>query len=51
MRFALVERQRRRQDCAAEAALELVLANSERLRISAGVDAATLRTVLEVLRA
>lgn len=51
VRFALVERQRRRQDCAAEAALELVLANSERLRISAGVDAATLRTVLEVLRA
>jgi hypothetical protein len=34
-----------------EAALELVLATGERLRISAGVDGATLRTVLEALRA
>ena len=51
VRFALVERHRRRQDCAVEAALELVLGNSERLRISAGVDAATLRIVLDVLRA
>jgi hypothetical protein len=31
--------------------LELVLATGERLRIGAGVDAATLRTVVEVLRA
>ncbi len=30
---------------------KLVLATGERLRISAGVDAATLRTVLDVLRA
>ena len=36
---------------ASEAALELVLATGERLRISAGVDAATLRAVLDVLRA
>lgn len=30
--------------------LELVLATGERLRIGAGVDAATLRTVVEILR-
>jgi hypothetical protein len=40
-----------RQDSATEASLELVLATGERLRIGAGVDPATLRTVLEVLRA
>jgi transposase-like protein len=51
VRFALVERRPRPQEPAAEAALELVLATGERLRISAGVDAATLRTVLDVLRA
>lgn len=51
VRFALVDRRPRRQDRAAEAALELVLETGERLRISAGVDAATLRTVLDVLRA
>jgi hypothetical protein len=51
VRFALVDRSPRRQESAAEAALELVLATGERLRISAGVDAATLRTVLDVLRA
>jgi hypothetical protein len=51
VRFALVDRHPRRQDCVAEAALELVLATGEQLRISAGVDAATLRTVLDVLRA
>ena len=47
----MVDRSPRRQESAAEAALELVLATGERLRISAGVDAATLRTVLDVLRA
>jgi hypothetical protein len=47
----LVDRSSRRQERAAEAALELVLPTGERLRISAGVDAATLRTVLDVLRA
>src|SRR4051795_8801781 len=51
VRFALVDRSPRRQEPAAEAALELVLATGDRLRISAGVDAATLRTVLDVLRA
>ena len=51
VRFALVDRRAARQEWATEAALELVLATGERLRIGAGVDAATLRTVLEALRA
>ena len=51
VRFALVERSVRRQERTAEAALELVLATGERLRIGTGADAATLRTVLDVLRA
>ena len=51
VRFALVERSPRRQERTAEAALELVLATGERLRIGAGVDIATLRSVLAVLRA
>jgi len=51
VRFALVDRSPRRQERAAEAALELVLATGERLRIGAGVDTATLRAVLDVLRA
>ena len=50
MRFALVERGTARQP-AMDGGLELVLATGERLRIGAGVDATTLRTVLEVLRA
>src|SRR5213082_2166207 len=50
VRFALVERSARRQERTAEAALELVLATGERLRIGAGVDITTLRTVLDVLR-
>jgi len=50
VRFALVDRGAARQKAATEAALELVLATGERLRIGAGVDAATLRTVMEVLR-
>src|SRR2546425_8031325 len=45
VRFALVDRGAARQEPAAETALELVLATGERLRIGAGVDAATLRTV------
>ena len=49
MRFALVERNRR-QERTAEPVLELVLPAGERLRIGAGVDSATLRTVLDVLR-
>ena len=51
VRFALVERSARRPEHTAEAALELVLATGERLRISRGVDTATLRAVLDVLRA
>ena len=51
VRFALVDRSPRRQEREAEAALELVLATGERLRISSGVDATTLRTVLDALRA
>ena len=51
MRFALVETGSARRQPATEAGLELVLATGERLRIGAGVDGTTLRTVLEVLRA
>ena len=51
VRFALVERSARRQERTVEAVLELVLATGERLRIGAGVDTATLRTVLDILRA
>ena len=51
VRFALVDRSPRQQEHGPEAALELMLPTGERLRISAGVDAATLRTVLDVLRA
>ena len=51
VRFALVERSVRRQERTADPALELVLATGERLRIGAGVDTATLRTVLDLLRA
>ena len=48
--FALVDRGAARQEQATEAALELVLTTGERLHIGAGVDASTLRTVLEALR-
>ena len=48
LRFALVEPVPRP---AAAAGVELVLASGERLRIGAGVDAATIRAVLEALRA
>jgi transposase-like protein len=51
VRFALVERRRVRQERSAEALVELVLTTGERLRIGAGVDAATLRAVLDALRA
>jgi transposase len=51
VRFALVERRARRPERTAEALLELVLATGERLRIGSGVDPATLRAVLDVLRA
>jgi len=51
VRFALVESGLARREPGAEAGLELVLATGERLRIDAGVDGATLRTVLDALRA
>ena len=51
VRFALVDRGVARQEPATEAGLELVLTSGERLRIGTGVDSATLRTVLEALRA
>ena len=51
VRFALVDRRVARQEPLTDAALELVLANGDRLRIGAGVDATTLCTVLEALRA
>ena len=47
----MVDRRAARQELAREAALELVLATGERLRIGAGADAATVRMVLEALRA
>jgi hypothetical protein len=47
VRFALVDR----AGHALEWNLELTLLTGERLRIGAGVDAATFRTVLEALRA
>ena len=49
VRFALVDRAGALH--ASEWNLELTLLSGERLRIGAGVDAATLRTVLEALRA
>src|SRR3954449_1519790 len=50
VRFALVERAAQREP-ASGAPVEIVLASGERLRISSGVDGATLRTVLQALRA
>jgi len=49
VRFALVDRTGGCQE--PERNLELTLLTGERLRIGAGVDAVTLRTVLEALRA
>ena len=51
VRFALVDRPAMQPETAMEVSLELVLASGDRLRIGAGVEATTLRTVLEVLRA
>jgi transposase-like protein len=50
VRFALVERSARWQQRTVEPVLELVLGTGERLRIGAGVDTATLRAVVNVLR-
>ena len=49
VRFALVDRGRVGPEPAV-AGLEVILTTGERLRIGAGVDGATLRTVLEALR-
>ena len=49
VRFALVERGTA-PEAVAEASLELVLATGERLRIGAGVDGTTLRTVSAIIR-
>jgi transposase-like protein len=49
VRFAVVDRIGTSDP--SESNLELTLLTGERLRISAGVDAVTLRTVLEALRA
>lgn len=51
VRFALVERRVTREERPAEAVLEVVLTSGDRLRIGVGVDAGTLRTVLDTLRA
>ena len=48
MKFALVETHRTAP--AAVATVEVILASGERLRIATGVEAATLRLVLSVLR-
>jgi hypothetical protein len=48
MKFALVETNR--ASPAAVAAVEVILASGERLRIAPGIDAVTLRLVLSVLR-
>ena len=50
VRFALVDRRAARQESTTDTALELVLTSGERLRIGAGVDATTLRTILDALR-
>ena len=48
VRFALVETNVSRQP--QKAPVELLLSNGDRLQIATGVEAATLRTVLSVLR-
>jgi|SRR5579862_972622 transposase-like protein len=51
VRFALVERSAVAAEPPAKTELELVLVSGERLRIGTGMDARTLRMVLETLRA
>lgn len=50
VRFALVDRKTPQRERTADAYLEVIAVSGERLRISSGVDGATLRTVLEALR-
>lgn len=51
VRFALVERRSGSQKPATNADIEIVFAGGEQLRIRSGVDGATLRIVIEALRA
>lgn len=51
VRFALVERGWGSEKPAASADMEIVFAGGEQLRIRSGVDGATLRIVIEALRA
>jgi hypothetical protein len=51
VRFALLERRSGRQKRATSADVEIVFAGGEQLRIRSGVDGATLRMVIEALRA
>jgi hypothetical protein len=51
VRFALIERGPVRPEPAVDAQLEVVLVSGERVRIGSGVEAATLRMVLDALRA
>jgi len=50
VRFALVDRGAAQQQTTAGVGLELVFPTGERLRISRGVDASTLRAVVTALR-
>lgn len=50
VRFALVEASASVTNARAAVFVELILVSGDRLRIPAGADAATLRTVLKVLR-
>ena len=51
IRFALVERRSESPKPATSADVEIVFVGGERLRIRSGVDGATLRMVIEALRA
>lgn len=51
VRFALVERRSGSPKPATSADVEIVFAGGEQLRIRSGVDGATLRLVIEALRA
>jgi hypothetical protein len=51
VRFAFVETANVRPQVSTDPVVELVLTSGERLRIGTGVQAETLRTVLEALRA
>ncbi len=51
VRFALVEQGSRIEKPAASADVEIVFAGGEQLRIRSGVDGASLRIVIEALRA